>query len=400
MRFTMDAGFHLLKRKTSYYVAIPDEVPGPNGRPRYKVMKSLKTLNKGLARKRALEVLADKSLVASKDDLADFLLGFWTPGQSEYLRSKAAEGKDISPVYCQCNRSWIERYFLPYFAERGITTLNKLDRRGLYGWRNHLHEHGRLKPDNEALPLDEDGKPIEPPTISPATQNKVRQAVMVALEWCVDMEMLPVNPMARVKRVAEKPAVRAIFQRDHLRALFAVPWPDYRSYAAALLAVTTGARLGEVRGLRSPSLHLDAGYIDIVENWQDGQGLKPPKWGSTRYGVPLPGRTIEALVQLESMNPYGAEDHFVFWGPSADEPIPKHIVSRNLSAAMKQAKIPATGRTFHSFRHTYVSLMRHEVGADRVRLAVGHTGTEMTDSYTHETDEDRVALRTAAEGLL
>ena len=380
--FTMGEGFHLLKRKTSFYVGILDSVPGPKGKPRYKVMKSLKTLNRGLARKRAIAVMADTSLTSSRDDLADLLLRFWTPEHSEYLKSRRAEGKDISPLYCSNNRSWIERYFLPYFAERGITTLNKLDRRTLYAWRDDLFAR------RESL------------GISPSTINKVRQAVMVALEWAVDMEMISVNPMARVKRVAEKPAVREIFEREHLKAIFSSPWADFRAYAACLTAASTGARLGEVRGLRSSALHLDGGYMDIVTNWQDGEGLKPPKWDSVRYGVPLPSRTIECLATLESMNPHGAGDHFVFWGPSEAEPVPKHILTRGLKAAMKQAGIPATGRTFHSLRHTYVSLLRHEIGADRVRQIVGHTSTAMTDAYTHETAEDREIVRKASEGLV
>lgn len=397
VRFSEHMDYHLLKRNTkkdgssTYYVGVLSDQLDKNGRRKYRLMRSLKTGNKALARKRALEVLNDPSLNASTDSIREYLLDFWTPDRSEYLRSKRAEGREVSPEYAANSKSLIRRYFLPYLESNGITKLNQLDRRTLYVWRDDLYAHC------EKL-VDREGKLH---SVAPSTINKVRQAVAVALEWAADMELLPTKPMARVKRVAEKPAQRAIFEREQLLKLFEAPWGNYRSYAACMLAVTTGMRLGEIRGLQAPALHLDKGYLDVVTNWQDGQGLKLPKWGRTRYGVPLPQRTVECLSRLESMKPAVRTDDFVFWGDSPDgEPIAKHRIQRDLKAQIKAQRIPVTGRSFHSFRHTYVSLMRHEVGTDRVMLAVGHTNMATTDDYTHETDDDRRLMAKAAEGLL
>lgn len=44
--------------------------------------------------------------------------------------------------------------------------------------------------------------------------------------------------------------------------------------------------------------------------------------------------------------------------------------------------------------------MRNEVGVDRVRLAVGHTDTAMTGSYSHQTGDDRKILQDAAEKMI
>lgn len=384
--FTEGMDYHLLKRKRKkghvWYIGILSDMRDANGRRKYAAMQSLQTGDKSLARKRAQAVLNDGTLVASKDNIERFLVDFWTEGESQYLKSKAAEGKTMSPVYVSNCRAAIKRYFLPYFAARSITKLNELNRRNLTEWRDDLFARRK-----------ETG-------ISPTTMNKVRQAVAVALEWATDMDMLPVNPMARVRRVAESPVERAIFEREHLVKLFADPWPDFRSYAACMLAVTTGMRLGEIRGLKESALHLEKGYVDVVANWQDREGLKAPKWDSIRYGVPLPLRTVATLKDLAVMNPHKGEDRFVFWSTHHDEPVPKHRLQSDLKARIVAAKIPAAGRTFHSFRHTYVSLMRHSVGADRVMMAVGHTNTATTDGYTHETDEDRAVMAKAAEALL
>ena len=80
----------------------------------------------------------------------------------------------------------------------------------------------------------------------------------------------------------------------------------------------------------------------------------------------------------------------MFWGKSEAEPVEKYRLRQGLKEAMIRAKIPTIERSFHLFRHTYVSFMRHEVGADRVMKQV---------AYTHETDDDRALIQKAVQGL-
>lgn len=70
-------------------------------------------------------MIRDGRVTASKEDLATYLTDFWTPEKSQYIKSKRAEGRTISLLYCQNNRSSIKRYFLPYFEERGVSRLNE-----------------------------------------------------------------------------------------------------------------------------------------------------------------------------------------------------------------------------------------------------------------------------------
>jgi hypothetical protein len=77
--------------------------------------------------------------------------------------------------------------------------------------------------------------------------------------------------------VKEQRSERPIFQLPELTALFASPWPDPRAYGACLLACTTGCRMGEARGLLVKNTHLADGYIDILTNYVDGDGMKAPK---------------------------------------------------------------------------------------------------------------------------
>ncbi len=99
----MSVDYHLIKRKTKagrtvYHAGFLDTRTGKNGKPRYRAMRSTKTGNKALARKRAQEMIAEGKVFAAKDSLRHFLLDFWTPESSEYIRGKKAEGRHISPV--------------------------------------------------------------------------------------------------------------------------------------------------------------------------------------------------------------------------------------------------------------------------------------------------------------
>ena len=272
----MAVDYHLLKRrrqdgKAVYYVGFPADTLGKNGRPRYRALRSTGAGNKPLAHKIAREMIAKGEVFAARDDLRAFLLGFWNSETSEYLRSKRAEGHDLAVAYVDANVAAIKAHFLPYFEQRGKRTLADLDRSNLEAWRNW------------AL-LDE--------KIPPRTVNRTRQVVWTALQWAVDHDLLPFHPGQGVKRVPEKAPERRIFELEELGKLFAVPWDDLRAY---MLAASCGLRLGEVLGLQVGNVHLDQGYLDVLTGWTRTEGLKGPKWGSERVGVPVPARAAEAV---------------------------------------------------------------------------------------------------------
>jgi len=382
----MGVDYHLLKRRDSkgkpvFYLAVLSDVIGKNGKRKYSAVRSTGAGNEALARKLAQGMLMEGRILASKDTLRDFLISFWDADKSEYLRGKRAEGVQLSSVYCADNQRRIECHFLPWFESRGLTRLSQLDRRLLSSWRNDLFEEEK---------------------ISPATVNKVRQAVWVALQWAADMEMIPDHPGKAVRRVHEPRFERPFFQFEECNALFSAPWPDPRAYTACLLAYTTGSRMGECRGLQVKNVHLDEGYLDILTNYVAGDGMKAPKWNSIRKDVDLSGIMVRALRDVLSIHPWGAlPDQFVFFSTeSAARPCDSKLIEKGLFTRLEEIDIPRAGRSFHSFRHTFVSYMRGKVPEVKLTRLVGHTNSTMDDRYTHATDEDRKLMRDAVAGLI
>jgi integrase len=377
--------YHLLKRnrkhgKPVYYVGFLSDLVGANGRRRYKAVRSTGTGNTALARKIALQMIEKGDVFAATDELRGFLLTFWNPEKSEYLRGKAAEGHPVSTAYARNSRSLVERYVLPYFEKRGVMRLSDLTRPLILSWRNDLFENRSA---------EKGGRLITPRTI-----NTARQSLTVPIRWAVTMGLLPYDPSATIKPVHGKPAERQIFQLDEYEKLFSVEWVDLRYKTACLLASVTGMRMGEVRGLLVKNLHLDDGYLDVLTSWQDTEGLKPPKWDSERLGVELPANVVEAIREVLAVHRWGAEpDHFVFFGTeSAAVPMGKQALERALRNAMKAAKLPS-GRLFHSLRHSLVSHAASTLSPAALMGFIGHRQEETTEGYQHVTDRDREAMR-------
>jgi len=400
----MNVDYHLLKRKntkgkTIYYVAFLSDVAGKNNKKKYKAVKSTGMGNRSAAEKVARQMLQDGSVLASRDSLRSYLINFWNPEKSEYLKSQKAEGRNHNSVYIKNNLQRIEQYILPYFESRSIKKLSDLTRKNIFEWRNYLFEHGCI-PEYVPDETKTRGYRKRTGTISPATQNKVRQAFFVALQFAVEMGMLPYNPGQGIKRVKEEKHEREIFQLSELKLMFSAPWENKISYTACLLAVTTGARLGEVRGLQVKNVNLDTGSIDIVTNYVPVDGLKNPKWDSIRMAVTLPDSTIKALKVIIESSPFSADpDSFVFYTPTnRNIPCDIKIITNPLKVIMKELNI--TGKTFHCFRHTYVSHLRGVLPDSKVQNLIGHTNTATTNDYTHTTDEDQKIVKNAIESFI
>lgn len=387
-----DVEYHLIKRKngkqTVYYAGFLDDLIGKNKHRKYKAVRSLKTGNKVLAQKRVAQLIADGSVFSSKSGLKDFLLDFWDPEKSEYLKGKAAEGQSMSTAYIANNHALLSRFVIPWFTARGITTIAKLTRPAILAWRNELFEKRGVD--------KEHSRPISTRTI-----NTARQALYVPLSWACDMGLLPYHPGQGVKPVSDKPAERKIFTLEEYEKLFSVQWPDIRYKAACLISADTGMRAGEVRGLLIRNVRLDDGKLDVLTSYQDREGLKPPKWNSERLDVEISVPVVDAIRDVIALHRWGAEpDQFVFFGiESATVPIGKRALSNALFAAMKKAKIPG-GRTFHSFRHSIVSHAAGRLSQAALRDIFGWTNTSTPKRYQHITEADRESLRDIRKQIL
>ena len=211
------------------------------------------------------------------------------------------------------------------------------------------------------------------------------------------------NPAAPVKPVKVEHRERGVLTDSEIRLLFSDPelWCDYRHYAINLIAFHTGARIGELRGLPLKNIHPDR--IDILQAWEDGTGLKDPKWNSKRC-VPIPEPVFKAIQKVT--NETDPDDLIFYSHIGRDRPLSKSVIEKQFYRALEKVGISPEERkerniTVHSWRHKLNTILRAKgVPDSKIRLLTGHKNAAMTDWYTRYTAEDFTDVLDVQETIL
>jgi integrase len=143
-------------------------------------------------------------------------------------------------------------------------------------------------------------------------------------------------------------------------------WPTLRTLV--LLAITTGARRGELLSLRWSDVDLKAGRA-LVRETKNGE----------QRTLPLAGKALEALRELKLQG--SARSEHVFLQPSG-LPGPYEHFDAHWYAALETAAI--ADFHFHDLRHTTASMLAAQ-GASLLEIAdvLGHKTLAMVKRYSH-----------------
>jgi integrase len=157
--------------------------------------------------------------------------------------------------------------------------------------------------------------------------------------------------------------------------------------ALVLLAITTGARKGELIGLKWDDADLKKGRALVTETKND-----EPRT------LPLAGKALEALRALKLKA--SARSEYVFPQPSG-LPGPYEHFDAHWYAALKVAKIEDFH--FHDLRHTTASMLAAQ-GASLLEIAdvLGHKTLAMVKRYSHLVVDHKAKVienMVAAKGL-
>lgn len=236
---------------------------------------------------------------------------------------------------------------------------------------------------------DADGAPIyraKKKPLTPATLNRYQTALAAVCTWAVRKRVAPkgwIHPVRSVERRPENNEKTRFLSDDECRRLLdackASTWP--RLYLLVLMALTTGARKGELLGLTWGNVDLERAEAH----------LERTKNGSARV-LPLVPAVVEELQKFKA----GASS-FVFRSPrSADRPF---AFEPKFHEALRAARIK--GVTFHTTRHSFASALARN-GATLIELAdaMGHKQMQMVRRYSHLTTGHKAALVTRVMGGL
>lgn len=222
-------------------------------------------------------------------------------------------------------------------------------------------------------------------SVSGPTSNRYLAALSAMLsraekEWM----WIGHNPVAKVRRRAEhRGRVRFLSEAERDRLLEACrESAEPRLYPLVLFALTTGARQGELLGIRWAD-------VDAVDS---SATLHNTKNGDRRT-IAFPGRAADSLREMAKSK---HSQRFLFAGARGKPNFPKQA----WAAVLGEAEIEDF--RFHDLRHTAASYLAMS-GASLPELAafLGHRTLAMVQRYAHLTDShSRAVAERMAEKFL
>lgn len=167
--------------------------------------------------------------------------------------------------------------------------------------------------------------------------------------------------------------------------LLAAAQPQWRSMM--LVALRTGLRIGELRGLHWGDVDLDRRVIQVrrTDPGRRTMDATSPK-GKRERTVPL---TNEAVAVLAEMRPADAKFGDFVWGALMKREGETRTRARSetgcthgMKFARKAAKLRGVG--WHTLRHTYASaLVMRGVPLRTIQGWLGHSSIVQTEKYSH-----------------
>ena len=303
--------------------------------------------------------------------LRQFAQGFFCEDSQGWVARKLARGRQYSRKYLVCNDGYLANHILPHFGAR---TLQSLSVREL---------------DNCLMAIPK----------SPATKNKVLNALRIVLQEAVEQEIIKENVTTQIKPFIEQAAPKKTFTATELTKLFPrdrtellaiwkhISWAVY----FRVLAVT-GLRPGEVAGLQWRDFHPDLGGLSVTRAVETGtgrlKGLKTEKSGKAFKPALLDDESIAQLKELKSRSAHASALELIFTVPATGNVINANTSKKIFAGAQKRAGLDAE-RTPYCLRHTFQTQQLKYLSREAVADLMGHVSYRA--DYDHRTATDLLA---------
>jgi len=188
----------------------------------------------------------------------------------------------------------------------------------------------------------------------------------------VEWELIPANPVNRIKKPKAAAGRMRFLSPDELEKLLYACQKSACEHLLPLvvLAVSTGARRGELMNLRWADIDWEQGMIRLLKT----------KNGHPR-SIPLAGKA-HAMLHEKYLRESG-QSAFVFARVDGEEPME---LEKHWQRAMKQAGLKDF--RFHDLRHTAASyLAMNKATLMEIAAVLGHRTLQMVQRYSHLTEQ-------------
>lgn len=200
--------------------------------------------------------------------------------------------------------------------------------------------------------------------VSKKRVSNVRETLGTAYRHAVKLGLVARDVVAPTTVAKHRTPEMQVFTKEEVARLLAAA-STHRLYAAFVLALMLGMRVGEYLGLHWADVNLSAGTVRVRGTVQQvsGQGLvyKRAKSASSERTLHLPQRCIEALsarreIQMQERERAGAnwEEHgYIFTSRTTGRGIPSTTFREIHARLCKKADV--SNLTVHVMRHTAIT---------------------------------------------
>lgn len=205
--------------------------------------------------------------------------------------------------------------------------------------------------------------------ITPATINRYIAAFSHVCSVAVnEWEWLENNPLQKIKKLKEpRGRIRFLSDTERTSLLSACKQAPYEHlYLVVVLALSTGARRGEILNLRWKDIDFTRKQIVLHETKN-----------KERRVIPLTGHAFDLIVQHKKIQ--RLDTPLIFPSQRGDKP---YEIKRSWEGAIKEAGIEDF--RFHDLRHSAASYLAMN-GASLAEIAevLGHKTLQMVKRYAH-----------------
>lgn len=302
----------------------------------------------------------------------------------EWLEKYANDPNNLSPDTRQNYINILEKRILPKYGHMKLADIKTIH---IVNFVNDLKKDGRR--------LDGKKGPLSPSSIANC-YRAFNNILSRAAEW----QLIKENPAAAVKQPKITVKKSDVYSKEELNTLFThlekkpLHWKVLIS-----LAISTGAREGEIAALEWKHIDFEKGTVFIEQSLTEvtGEGIQLKSTKSKRSRtVSLPGHLLKMLEKFNEQAVYERAlvedklewpDHFFIFANEFGKPIRPDSISqwwRRFTSKYKLKHI-----RFHELRHTSATLLINEgVHAKVISERLGHADISTTmNIYGHVLSE-------------
>ena len=301
-----------------------------------------------------------------------YAVDWWVWDKCQYIRSQRGR---VGRTHADTQRSYLKNHILPHFAPKKLTDIST---KAIESWIVKLEDTTIL---------------------SAASINHCIACLKVMMKEATRLGLIAHDPALSVRKLPTRRSRRELLTLAEVRDLFSEDkvdkyWHGRRMHRALnMVAAFTGARQGEIRAIRAPSIRIatvfpdkEQPYLHIENTMTRSYGLKKEtKTGDIR-DIPIPMELYEELRVMVIIHNSDPKAYLFSYG--GQRPVDNKTIDDMLYRTLDRMGISREecrrrGITFHAWRHWLNTLLVSQNISDRkTRSLTGHTTEESTRRYT------------------